>query len=116
MIRISRSELAERWALTYSQDGYDVRAEHVPGRRFPHPTDGVVPDLEALKGDHRVLVYIIESPETLDDQRSRDALTKLNKARDNGAKLHVIVAAECAHNIKEVLDGWHVHPDAVHVT
>jgi hypothetical protein len=53
MMRVSREQLAERWALTYSQDGYDVRAEHVPGRRYPRPTAGVVPDLEALKGDER---------------------------------------------------------------
>lgn len=116
MIRISRAELAERWALTYSQDGYDVRAEHVPGHRFPEPTDGVVPDLEALKGDQRVLVHIIDSPEALDDAGRRSALEKLAKARERGAQLHVVVAAEAAHGIQERLAGWHVHPDLVHVT
>ena len=116
MIRVSRAELAERWALTYTQDGYDVRAEHVPGRRFPRPTGGVVPDLEALKGNERVLVYIIDSAEALDDLKRRTTLETLNKARGRSAQLHVVVAAECAHGIHDRLAGWHIHPDVVHIT
>jgi hypothetical protein len=116
MIRISREQLAERWALTYSQDGYDVRAEHVPGHRYPQPTSGVVPDLEAIKGQERVLVHIIDSPEALDDSDRRADLEALNKARGQDTRLHIVVAAECAHGIKERLDEWRVHPDLVHVT
>ena len=116
MIRVSREQLAERWALTYSQDGYDVRAEHVPGRRYPQPTSGVVPDLEAIKGQERVLVHIIDSPEALDDSRRRTDLEVLNKARGHHTQLHILVAAACDHGIKERLDERHVHPDLVHVT
>jgi hypothetical protein len=116
MIRVSREQLAERWALTYSQDGYDVRAEHVPGRRYPQPTSGVVPDLEALKGRERVLVYIIDSPESLNNPERQSELEALNKARGGDTRLHILVAAECAHEIKECLDAWHVHADLVHVT
>ncbi len=58
-----------------------MRAERVPGRRFPRPTGGVVPDLEAVKGIERVLVYIIDSPEALDDMKRRTALEALEKAR-----------------------------------
>ena len=116
MIRISRQQLAERWALTYSQNGYEVRAEHVPCRRFPHTVAGIVPDLEATKGDETILVHIIDSPESLGEAETRKELTALNDARGDGTRLHVIVAAECAHAIKERLDEWHVHADLVHVT
>jgi hypothetical protein len=116
MIRVSREQLAERWALTYSQDGYDVRAEHVPGHRYPQPTSGVVPDLEALKGRERVLVHIIDSPESLEDSDRRTDLEKLNKACGGDTRLHIVVAAECARGIKERLEAWHVHPTLVHVT
>jgi hypothetical protein len=116
MMRVSREQLAERWALTYSQDGYDVRAEHVPGRRYPRPTAGVVPDLEALKGDERVLIHIIDSPESLEDSDRRMGLKKLDEARGRDTRLHVVVAAECARGIQERFAAWHVHPDLVHVT
>ena len=116
MIRVSREQLAERWALTYSQDGYQVRSEQVAGYDRPQPTAGIRPDLEAVKGNERVLVKIIESPETLDDDALRRALEVLEEARASGAKLHLIVAAECAKNIKERLDEWQIHADLVHVT
>ena len=109
MLRISRGQLAERWAFTYRQDGYDV-AEHEPGERQPGP------HLEATKGNERVLIYIIDSPEALEDADTRDELQALDKTRTNGAKLHVVVAAECAHCIKERLDEWQVEADLVHVT
>ena len=116
MWRISRDQLAERWALTYRQDGYDVRAEHVPGHRYPKPSAGVSPDLEAIKGNERVLVHIIDSCESLEDSDTRTNLQALNKARREGARLHIVVAAECAHGIKERLDEWQVEADLVHVT
>ncbi len=115
MLRISKGQLAERWAFTYRQDGYDV-AEHVAGQRRPESKLGVSPDLEAIKGDERVLIHIIDSPESLEDADTRTELQALSKARVDGARLHIVVAAECAHAIKERLDEWQVEADLVHVT
>jgi hypothetical protein len=109
MLRISREQLAERWALTYRQDGYDV-AENTTGEGQPRP------HLEATKGNERVQIYIIDSPEALEDADTREELQTLNKARSNGTQLHIVVAAECAHAIKERLDQWQVEADLVHVT
>lgn len=116
MIRVSKRQLAERWALTYAQDGYDVRATDVPGRQAPDQVSGFRPDLEATRGHERVLVHIIASPESLVDEETPAELRALAKARRDGAHLHVIVAAECAHEIKERLQQWHVQADAVHIT
>ena len=111
MLRISRDQLAERWALTYRQDGYKV-SEHA-GERQP---DALAPDLEATKGSERVFIHIIDSPEALEDVDTRSELQALSKAHRGDAKLHVVVAAECAHAIKERLDEWQVEADLIHVT
>jgi hypothetical protein len=116
MIRISKQQLAERWALTYSQDGFDVRAASVPGRTPPQRISGILPDLEAIRGNERVLVHIIASPESLDDGETRAELQTLAQARAQGAQLHVVVAAECAYQIKQLFDEWHVHADTIHIT
>lgn len=116
MLRVSKEELAERWAMTYRLDGYQVRADRLPGHDHPHTTSGVKPDLEAEKGDEQVLVYIIDSPEALEDLSTRTDLQALTKVHADGARLHVIVAAECAHVMKERLEEWGVEADLVHVT
>lgn len=116
MLRISHCELMERWALTYREDGYEVRAEEVSGLPVPEPINGVVPDLEATKDGQRVLVKIIEAVECLDDPSLREALLILDEQRSENCVLHVVVAAECASGIKEKFDEWGVHADTVHVT
>lgn len=116
MIRISREQLAERWALTYAQDGYSVRARGVPGLEAAEPHAGVTPDIEATNGNEEVVVCIIASPESLEDGSVERDLTALQAAREQGRKLHLIVAAECAHDIKERLEAWHVATDQIHVT
>lgn len=116
MIRVSREQLAERWALTYAQDGYRVRATGVPGLEPADPVDGFTPDIEASKNDEQVLVRIISSPEAFEGTNLKRELAALQESRSHGHKLHLIVAAECAHDIKERLDSWHVHADQVHIT
>jgi hypothetical protein len=116
MIRISHDELIERWAMTYIEDGYHVRVDHVAGLAPPSAIDGVRPDIEANKDLDRVLVRIIESADVLDAPKTRRELEVLDAARADGAKLHLIVAAECLSGFKNKMDGWHIHPDTVHVT
>lgn len=116
MIRVSREQLAERWALTYAQDGYRVRAAGVPGLEAAPAISGVTPDIEAQKDQEQVVVRIIASPEALEGETLQRELAALTAARSESQKLHLVVAAECAHDIKERLDAWHVHADQVHVT
>jgi hypothetical protein len=116
MIRVSREQLAERWALTYAQDGYRVRAAGVPGLEAAPAIAGVTPDIEASKDGDQVIVRIVATPEGLAGDTLKRDLAALEAARASGQKLHLIVAAECAHDIKERLEGWHVHVDQVHVT
>ncbi len=116
MERISHSELVERWALTYGEDGYQVRAEDVPGLTAPSKINHVQPDIEATKDQDRILVCIIDSQECLDAEKTRHDLAALDAARGGGTSLHLVVAAECASGLKERIDNWHVHADAVHVT
>lgn len=116
MIRISREQLAERWALTYAQDGYQVRATGVPGLEPAPSQGGFTPDIEASKGNERVVVRIVASQDALDNESLPRELAAVQKLRTAGQKLHLIVAAECAHDIKERLDAWHVEADQVHVT
>ncbi len=116
MIRVSREQLAERWALTYAQDGYQVRATGVSGLEAARPLEGVTPDIEADKDREQILIRIIASPESLEDAGLRRELEALQRARTSRRKLHLIVAAECAHDIKERLDAWHIHADQVHIT
>lgn len=113
MLRISRAGLAEHWALTYAEDGYNVRARDVTG--LPSGTQANA-DLEARKGSHRVLVHIIESAEELSAPHTRRTLRALCQLRDPRTTLHVVVAAECLGGLKQQLDDWDVHPDQVHVT
>ena len=116
MIRVSREQLAERWALTYAQDGYRVRAAGVPGLEAAPAIAGYTPDIEATKDAERVVVRIVASPEAFEEETLKRELTALDESRTAGQKLHLIVAAECAHDIKERLDAWHVHADQVHIT
>ncbi len=116
MIRISHEELRARWALTYREDGYQVRAANVIGLALPRPIDAVTPDIEAQKDRDRVLVRIIESQEALDAVDTRRNLQALGAARGDGTSLHIIVAAECLSGFKDKMDDWDVHPDQVHVT
>ena len=116
MLRISRNEIVERWTMTYSEDGYYVRADRVEGFSCPMPVNQVVPAIEATKEDSRVLVWVIESQQTLDDPHTQLDLQALNAARSNATALHVVVVAECATGLNEKMDDWGIHPDAVHVT
>jgi hypothetical protein len=116
MIRISRKEIIERWAITYSEDGYYVRADRIEGLPHPMPVNQVVPAIEATKEGGRVLVWVIESQATLEDPHTQLELQALNAARNDATALHVVVAAECATGLKEKMDGWGIHPDTVHVT
>ncbi len=116
MIRVSREQLAERWALTYAQDGYRVRATGVPGLEAARAVAGFNPDIEATKDGEQVVVRIVASPEAFEGETLKRELAALEEARTEGQKLHLIVAAECAHDIKERLDAWHVHADQVHIT
>jgi hypothetical protein len=116
MLRVSRGQLTAHWAFTYCEDGYEVRASDVAGYGRPAAVGGVVPDLEAIKGCERVLVYIVDSADTLDDPQTPEDLAALDAARGDHTHLHVIVAAECASGIKDRLTAWHVVPDVVHVT
>jgi hypothetical protein len=116
MIRVSRDELRERWAMTYREDGYQVRAANVIGLALPRRINAATPDIEAQKHRDRVLVRIIESQEALDAVDTRRDLQALGAARGDGTSLHVIVAAECLSGFKEKMDDWDVHPDQVHVT
>lgn len=116
MIRVSREQLAERWALTYAQDGYRVRAAGVPGLEPAESVAGFMPDIEASKDDECIVVRIINSSEAMEGETLKSELAALEESRTAGQKLHLIVAAECAHDIKERLDAWHVHADQVHVT
>lgn len=116
MIRVSREQLAERWALTYAQDGYQVRAAGVPGLEAAPNIAGFRPDIEAIKGSEQVVIRILASPEDFDGQTLQRELAAMEESRTAGQKLHLIVAAECAFDIKERLDAWHVHADQVHVT
>lgn len=116
MIRVSREQLAERWALTYAQDGYQVRATGVPGLEPASPVAGFTPDIEASKEGERVIVRIVATPDALQSESLQRDLSALEESRAADQKLHLIVAAECAHDIKERLDAWHVHADQVHVT
>ncbi len=50
MIRVSRAELAERWALTYTQDGYDVQPSTCPADVFPGPPAAWCPIWRPLRG------------------------------------------------------------------
>ncbi len=114
MIRVSREQLAERWALTYAQDGYRVRATGVPGLEAARPVAGFSPDIEATKDGEQVVVWIVASPEAFEGLKRE--LAALEEARTEEQKLHLIVAAECAHDIKKRLDAWQVHADQVHIT
>jgi hypothetical protein len=116
MIRVSREQLAERWALTYAQDGYQVRATGVPGLDAAPSVGEFSPDIEATKEAEKVVVRIVASPESFEGETLKRELESLEKSRTAGQKLHLIVAAECAHDIKERLDAWHVHADQVHIT
>ena len=116
MIRVSREQLAERWALTYAQDGYRVRATGVPGLEVAPSIAGFVPDIEATKDAEQIVVRIVASPEDFNGETLKRELGALGGSRRVGQKLHLVVAAECAHDIKERLDAWHVHADQVHVT
>ena len=77
MLRISRNEIVERWTMTYSEDGYYVRADQVEGFSCPMPVNQVVPAIEATKEDCRVLVWVIESQQTLDDPHISTRLASL---------------------------------------
>ena len=116
MDRISRKEIIERWAMTYAEDGYYVRADRVEGLPYPMPVNQVVPSIEATKEDSRVLVWVIEAQDTLEAPHTRLDLQALNAARNDGTALHVVVAVECATGLKEMMDDWEIHPDPVHVT
>lgn len=116
MDRISRNEIVERWALTYSEDGYYVRANRVQGLPYPMAVNHVVPAIEATNQNGRVLVWVIESQQTLEAPHTQLDLQALNAARNDVTALHVVVAAECATGLKEKMDDWGIHPDTVHVT
>jgi hypothetical protein len=116
MIRISRHELVNRWAMTYGEDGYEVRALDVAGLVPPGPVGPVMPDIEATKPGGRVLVQIIDSLEALDAPRTRYQLRALDAARSSDTRLHLVVAAECMEGLKDRMQRWNVRADVVHVT
>lgn len=117
MLRVSHQELVERWAQTYRDDGYTVRAVGVAGFEEPDQVNGVRPDMEAARnGKKRVYVLIIDTPEELMDDCVRKTMQCLAKARGKAHALHLIVAAECMLQLSGVLGEWKVEPDLVHVT
>lgn len=113
MLRISRAGLAERWAVTYAEEGYEVRARDVPGLAEISEASA---DLEAYKAGERVLVHIIDSAEELHAPHTRRDLEVLAQLRNPNNLLHVVVAAECTRGLKDLLDQWNVHADQIHVT
>lgn len=115
-MRASHEELVQRWAQTYADEGFDVRAENVPGYLAPTPISGARPDIEASRDGHCIRIRIIDSPEDLTDPDVRREVQRLSEARRDGHALHLIVATECMLELSTKLAEWGVEPDTVHVT
>ncbi len=116
MIRVSHQELVERWAQTYVDDGFLVRAGGVVGSTAPPEVNGARPDIEATSDGHCIFVQIIDSPEDFTDPDVRQTAQRLAEARGSAHALHLIVAAECMLELSTKLAEWSVEPDLVHVT
>jgi len=116
MVRVSHQELVERWAQTYSDDGFQVRAKSVEGVNPPTEVNGAQPDITASVDNQCIFVQIIDSPHDFANPEVRRIARSLSEARGRTHALHLIVAAECMLELTPTLAEWGVEPDLVHVT
>jgi len=98
--------LANVLVNSLENDGFDVKAKHVGGLRgHPSPVEGLVPDIEAKRGDEVRLIEI-ETPSTLRTEETRNQIATL--ARKAGAKVYLAVphnSLEDARKLREDMGG-----------
>lgn len=116
MVRVSHEELVERWAQTYSDDGFQVSAKGVEGVAPPSAVNGAQPDITATVDNQCIFVQIIDSPHDFENPEVRRTAKSLAEARGSAHALHLVVAAECMLELAPTLAEWGVEPDLVHVT
>ena len=84
------------------KDGFEVRADHVGGLRgAPTPVDGLVPDIEAVKGEETRLIEI-ETPSTVGSEETRKQLSAF--AGKPGAKVYLAVPYDSVDAARKLRD------------
>jgi Holliday junction resolvase len=97
--------LANVLVNSLEKDGFEVRADHIGGRRgAPTPVEGLTPDIEAVKGDEVRLIEV-ETPSTVGSEDTRKQIVAF--AGKPGVKVYLAVpydSVDEARKLREELD------------
>jgi Holliday junction resolvase len=94
--------LANVLVNSLEKDGFEVKADHVSGLRgSPAPIEGLVPDIEAVKGDD-VRVIEVETPSTITTEEARNQIKAF--AGKPGAKAYLAVPYDSVDDARKLRD------------
>lgn len=94
--------LANVLVNSLEKDGFQVRADHVGGLRgSPAPVDGLVPDIEAVKGDEVRLIEV-ETPSTIGTEDARSQIKAF--AGKSGARAYLAVPYDSVDEARKLRD------------
>ena len=97
--------LANVLVNSLEKDGFEVRADHIGGLRgAPTPVDGLIPDIEAVKGEEVRLIEV-ETSSTVGSEDTRRQMKAF--AGRPGAKVFLAVpydSVEQAHKLRDDME------------
>ena len=94
--------LANVLVNSLEKDGFEVRADHIGGLRgAPTPVDGLIPDIEAVRGEEVRLIEV-ETPSTVGSEDTRRQITAF--AGKPGVKVFLAVPYDSVDEARRLRD------------
>lgn len=95
-----------------SEGYHSIKADHIDYKDgSPEKYGGHVPDITAKKNSHTTIVIEAETPDSIDDDQTKEQLQVLSNIPNT--KFWIIVPGEIVNKLKQNLKKWNIYYDTI---
>jgi hypothetical protein len=102
--QIEHDDMLRAWVRKLESDGYAVEAD-LPEKQKPGLVYGHIPDLKALRDDHRIIGEV-ETCDSISWTETRDQFVAFTKARREGWEFHALTPESCVQDLEAQVADW----------